>query len=328
MFARIKEAFARLPAKECVFLTLTLDRKRLAVRDAREAFRLLSKMSQSLKRRLDNWMAAKGWKKTGNRYVAVVEAHRSGWPHMHWVLHAPELAIACAEQARSARVLGMSEREGKLAWGELLELIERSGWGYQSTVEAVRDGDAMAGYVSKLAGEADDVKGEVAKMTQLPHEAPPSTRRLRSGKLFLPKRQRSDKTGALVQPRWDSQAKTFIVVPMNPPKWRADESLTEYQERVSQSADVCYAETAYQEHEAARMAWNARLIRLGLGCATVPQERSDRVWEDHRRRAPPRAPPSRAGPAETPSAPIRVGTAAAVQGELVFARRQPDERVH
>lgn len=294
MFARIKEAFKDVPASECVFLTLTLDRAKLDVRDAREAFRLLSSMSQSMKRRLDNWQEKQGWETVGNRYVAVVEAHRSGWPHMHWVMHAPDLAVALAEQHRSARVLGMNEREGKLLWGDLLDLVERSGWGYQSTAEAVRSSDAMAGYMSKLAGELDDTKGELAKMTQLPHESPPNTRRLRSGRGFLPKRRKSSKTGALVQPRWDSGARCFIVVPMNPPVWREGESILDYQERVAQSADCCYAETAYQEHEAARMAWNARLARLGLGHMSLPPDRSDAVWTDHRRRAP----PLRAGPAE------------------------------
>ena len=88
------------------------------------------------------------------------------------------------------------------------------GWGTRSTAEAVRDREAMAGYLTKFAAYAHEHIGELAKITQAPTNAPQKFRRLRSGKGFLPKpRKNLEWTGALVRryydPEWGYVAQAF-----------------------------------------------------------------------------------------------------------------------
>jgi hypothetical protein len=175
-------------------------------------------------------------RKLGNRWVAVVEAHRSGWPHVNLLVWCPELAellraehaqrledpevadaLALARDAwRSGEPLTNEIRErarrATVAGGPVLELLEASGWGRQSTAEAARSTEALAGYVVKLAGLHDAAIGEVAKVTQVPMNAPQRFRRLRSGKGFLPPRHSDPEvTGCMVRRRVSAQGDWEIV---------------------------------------------------------------------------------------------------------------------
>jgi hypothetical protein len=167
----------------------------------------------------------------GNRWAAVVEAHRSGWPHVNVLVWCPELAEELRrEQAErlddpeiaNARALALElwkrrepvphavrelARKAMLVGGDLQELITRplrSGraWGLQSTAEAARDVDAVLGYAVKLAGLHESSVGEIAKVTQVPLGAKARFRRLRTGKGFLPPRvSNPDVTGCLLRRR-------------------------------------------------------------------------------------------------------------------------------
>lgn len=226
-FARIKQAVARpeLDPSGWVFAVLTLDRNAYyggrRWSNVSEAYRALSAMSNKLLKRL-----RREYGEPASNWVAVVEAHRSGWPHINILMHAPALArdletermlrLADPELADAVAEAQAAWREKKkpsnevrerarkvcLIGGRLLEHASAVGWGRQSTAEAARDTDALAGYVVKLAGQHEASMGELAKVTQAPTMAPARFRRLRSGKGFLPPRYYNpDVTGVLVRRR-------------------------------------------------------------------------------------------------------------------------------
>lgn len=259
-FARFQQAVQRVEAAEQTaesgwcFLVLTLDRNghrsgRPWV-DVNEAYRTLGTMTAKLLKRIGRaWGPEERLERSGrskqlrtvralgNRWAAVVEAHRSGWPHVNLVLWCPELAALlrrehaerledpeladAVELARDAwkrreavpSAVRELARKATVIGGELGELVTECGWGYQSTAEAARDIDAVIGYGVKLAGLHDTSIGELAKVTQCPLNAPERFRRLRSGKGFFPPRI-SDPTvtGCLMRRRrsaegdWELQA--------------------------------------------------------------------------------------------------------------------------
>lgn len=253
-FARIKQAAAPLDPSGWCFLVLTLDREGYFSgqpwTDVNAAYRALSKMSRKTLKligrewgpetRLERSGRSKKLRTVralGNRWVSVVEAHRSGWPHVNLLVWCPELAeelrrerddrledpeiadaVALAQDAWSRRepvpaAIRERARQATVAAGSILELLEAAGWGRQSTAEAARSSEAIAGYVVKLAGNHDASVGELAKVTQCPMNAPERFRRLRSGKGFLPPRETNPEvTGCLVRRRrsregdWEIQA--------------------------------------------------------------------------------------------------------------------------
>lgn len=218
-FARIKQAADPLDASGWCFLVLTLDRNNYygtnpkgAWLDVTDAYRQLGRMSEKLLKRLRRRYGF------GNQWVAVVEAHRTGWPHVNFMLWCPELAREL-ERDRVARVdAGATERESILLGGELLEHATQTGWGTQSTAEVARSAEALAGYLVKLAGNHDATVGELAKCTQVPTNAPERFRRLRSGKAFLPPRHHDPSvTGCLVRRR-RAAAGDWEIERVNPPK--------------------------------------------------------------------------------------------------------------
>lgn len=227
-FARIKQATERpeLSADGWVFCVLTLDRNdyygdhgERQFADVNDAYRQIARMSYKLLQRIRRrWGVTATAGRDANAWVAVVEAHRSGWPHLNLMIHSPALA-AELEAERIARVdAGASTRESTLLGGALLEHATAVGWGRQSTAESAHSTDALAGYLVKLAGRHDASTGELAKITQAPLNAPERFRRLRSGKAFLPPRH-SDPTvtGCLVRRR-RAAAGDWEIERVNPPK--------------------------------------------------------------------------------------------------------------
>lgn len=267
-FARFKQAVQRVEAEQApgtpsgwVFLVATLDRDGYFSGkpwvDVNAAYRSLGKMSRKLLERIGReWgpetreevrTIRKGQRAgqtvvrhvptLGNRWVSVVEAHRSGWPHVNLVFWCPELAAllrreradrledpAIADAVELARdawkrreavphAVRELARQATLAGGRVAEILEASGWGLQSTAEAARDIEAVIGYGVKLAGLHDASAGELAKVTQCPMNAPERFRRLRSGKGFLPPREKDETvTGCMMRRRrsaegdWELQA--------------------------------------------------------------------------------------------------------------------------
>lgn len=196
-FARIREAVKRdeYVADGWCWMVLTLDRDgyysgRPWV-SSTEAYRELSRMSRNFLARVRRAYGGQ----PGSAWVAVVEAHRTGWPHVNVMFYSPELARELREEKEAYVATGSTERDATLLHGELRIAAENTGWGRQSIAEAVKDREALASYLVKLVGE-------VAKVSQSPVNAPIKFRRLRSGRHFLPPRHRNPHiTGALVRRR-------------------------------------------------------------------------------------------------------------------------------
>jgi hypothetical protein len=219
VFARIKEAFTPLEVDGTIFMVLTLDRDGTKSgkpwKDETQAYRELSRMSRLFLKRVNRYCKARGWKPVGNKWVATVEAHKSGWPHVNFMMHCPELALELERQRMTARANGATHREATLLQDELLQHATASGWGVQCTAERARSVDALAGYVTKLAGKADRTTAELAKLSQAPLNAPIRFRRLRSGKGFLPPRRFDPEvTGTLVRRRREYDG-TVLVLPLH-----------------------------------------------------------------------------------------------------------------
>jgi hypothetical protein len=231
-FARIRDACAPLDADGFVFLVLTLDRDGRTTgkpwTDAREAYRELSSMSRKFLKRVNRLCESQGWERPRSRWVAVVEAHRSGMPHVNFMVYAPELARALADARARKLADGATAREAVLLDGALLEHAVATGWGYQSTAEQCRDRGALAGYITKLttSEHVHTTAGELAKLTQLPLNAPQRFRRLRAGKGFLAPRNKDESvTGTLVRRRREPDG-TVTVLPLHNVKCATARALT------------------------------------------------------------------------------------------------------
>lgn len=236
-FARIHEAMTRpgLDPMGWVFLVLTLDRQgtysgRRPWANEQEAFRDLQRLSQGFLRNVRKQQRARGWRVTGNEWVGTVESHRSGWPHLNLAIYSPELAAELRRDEQTLAELGATERDRQLVRGWLKRVVladvsmgrehmvmtpdgpesrtVMASWGIESTAEAARNRDALAGYIVKLSSEAGQVDrhgvartvGEVAKMCQAPSNARMKLRRLRAGKGFLPPRRKDPEwTGVLIR---------------------------------------------------------------------------------------------------------------------------------
>ena len=208
MFARIAKASANLSPDGWCFFVLTLDRNgtysgEKKWENAQEAYRDLSRLRAAFFQNLRRFQKRMGWPKVLNQWVGTTEAHKAktgGWPHLNLMIHSPMLAeYLRAERAERERQ-GLAGRDLIQCTGELLAVVENAGWGIMSTAESARDGQAVAGYITKIAGKSDQTTGEITKLTQLPMNMPFRFRRLASGKSFLPPRAKNpDVTGALVR---------------------------------------------------------------------------------------------------------------------------------
>jgi hypothetical protein len=168
-------------------LVLTLDRdgyySGAPWADVNEAYRALGSMTRAALARIGRtWgpetrLERSGRSKTlrtvralGNRWAAVVEAHRSGWPHVNLLVWCPELAAElrreqadrledpeladAIELARDAwkrreavpRAVREHARQPTHGGGEHAAHHPAPGWGRQSSAEAAPSGDAVCGY--------------------------------------------------------------------------------------------------------------------------------------------------------------------------------------
>jgi len=166
-FARIKEALEKRPS--WVYLVLTLHRRGSRI----VAWRSITKRLFTLRR----WIGRNFEGKV--EYIALVEQHKDGWPHVNVLIHCPGFV---AEAVRDWR--GLRQR--------VTEAALRAGWGFRLWLEPMRSRGAIAGYFVKLCGE-------VAKTCQAPVAAPKGFRRLRASRGLLPPRHKDpDITGKLL----------------------------------------------------------------------------------------------------------------------------------
>lgn len=222
LYARIAEARSKLDAHGWTFWVLTLDNARGRWRSAAHAYAELARLTRRFLDRLRYRIVWRGKRKfreprysLRNQWVATVEAHKSGMPHVNLMIWCPDLAADVDEQVRKREAMGMLGRNRVLLSGDLLSMVTASGWGVQATAERARSPRQVASYMVKVAAKADATASEVAKCTQLPKNAPARFRRLRSGEKFLPKRYKNpDYTGTLVR-RTKDQNGAPCVLPLH-----------------------------------------------------------------------------------------------------------------
>lgn len=208
LYARLKEATDRYAAPEWVFAVMTLDRNGYYSgqpwKDSTEAYRALGHMTEKFLKRLRRFAIRRGWPSFKSEWCQVVEAHKSGWPHVNILIHCPELALFLASEKAERTANGESDHIARLIKGELEFHAMETGWGKRSTMEQVENTGKMAGYLTDVAKHADEHLGELSKLTQVPMNAPHHFRRLRSGKGFLPPvRKNPEWTGTLVRRYFD-----------------------------------------------------------------------------------------------------------------------------
>jgi hypothetical protein len=179
------------------FFVLTLDRdgwySGKPWKNEREAYASLGVMARKFLKRLNRLAEKQGVEPPGKRWVATVEAHKSGWPHYQLALYLPpEWAEDLPEE--------QGYQEG---WSDLSDTIRtharKVGWGRVSSFERCRDAFESIGYLIGTAGKHEASIGELSKITQLPLNAPARFRRLRAGKGFLPPRTKGKATGTLIR---------------------------------------------------------------------------------------------------------------------------------
>lgn len=204
MFARMSEAFAPYPPEHLVFMVLTLssDQQKRRHYDLKSLYRELRRRVEMFVKRLRRFLEREGVEPFGSEWVSTVEQHRSGVPHVNMLIGCEAFAKWVKIRTDGNRLLGLDDRESTLLGrldGELAEHLEACGLGWRCTAEIAQSRDKVIGYLGKIARWADQTHAEIAKVSQLPVKAPKGFRRLRSGRNFLPKRHKGDKTGTIVR---------------------------------------------------------------------------------------------------------------------------------
>lgn len=169
-FVRCREAISSRPG--WVYVVLTFDPKRWPG----GPFEAFSGSGKSWNRLRSNLTRRYG----KLDYLQTWEATKKGWPHVNILIHNP-------------KILSMDWREFRQ---DLKRRAVQAGFGEVLWVEPVRDKEAMAGYLTKLARE---LVGAVRK-DQVPVNAPRHFRRIRASRGLLPKVfKNADYTGVLLQ---------------------------------------------------------------------------------------------------------------------------------
>lgn len=182
--ARIEKALDGVELGDLVFVTLTFDQKRWE--SAAKAWR---HSKDCWKRLVDNlryrYGCGRGRARDNARivYVQTWEQHSSGWPHVHALIHCPELA---QDVRRRGQFWSKAELRNVWRWQKavLQPEAQRAGFGWRCDVDFPRkDRGAVAGYLLKIAKELTHSGG---KGNQTPIAAPKGFRRLRATVKFLP----------------------------------------------------------------------------------------------------------------------------------------------
>jgi hypothetical protein len=159
-FVRVRDAIASRSG--WVYIVLTFNPQQWG--DEWEAYRAGVKLWGRLRRRME-----RTWGKI--EHIQTWERHQSGWPHVNILIHNEHLAADCA---------GDGWKKVRKEWLEPNAIA--CGWGMRTWIEPMKDQEAMAGYMTKLARE---LVGAGVK-DQVPINAPKHFRRLRASPGLLP----------------------------------------------------------------------------------------------------------------------------------------------
>lgn len=190
-FVRTKEALEACPETDLVYCVLTFQQRgKRTFFSPLEAYKGLGDALAKLIR-----LVRRLWPGEPVDYIATVERHQSGWPHVNVVIRSASLADY---------VRGFVDDDKRPdAWLRLCQ--RKAGFGPVAWWEPVRSAVGIADYCSKVAGKflegASSLTGEIVKITQLPLNAPRRMRRIRSSRGFLPlaKREKKSFAGVLIR---------------------------------------------------------------------------------------------------------------------------------
>ncbi len=207
-YERLAAVLLKEDHRSVVMLTLTVDRYgtftgRPEV-SPEEVQKDLARRFLNLKRMLNRWLVRRGFPPIGNKWVRVIEAHRSGWPHLHVVVVSEGLAEYLRADYAKRQANGVTELHDLIKVdGELAKMVEAVGFGRISAGEVARNVGALCNYAAKLSGEFDSSMRELAKLTQRPLNAKKRLRTFQAGRRFVEPRVVSnpETTGGLASVR-------------------------------------------------------------------------------------------------------------------------------
>lgn len=189
-YARISEALRRCDSEDLVFAVFTFDQQgRYGGRKFKDPAEAMECMPwQKYLRRLKYWARKQGQRVS---YVATVEIHANGWPHLNVVFHSAALAELVRGYHRRCEAMGIPAKLRK-APRSMCKMAVDAGWGPRLSMSAVESPEAVAKYSAKVAtqGGVGQISAEVTKRSQDPVDAPRGFRTLRSSRRFLPPRAR------------------------------------------------------------------------------------------------------------------------------------------
>lgn len=205
LYARLTEAFAKVPTRDLIFMVFTLSSHwHQPGQPKAPRYEAAHRARTLFVKRLRKWLEVNYGYQFENRNFWAVEEHRSGVPHINFVFAHEGYSKDLRSEKMGYQAGGLSPREAIRMRGEILRIAEESGFGRVCTAEACRDGEAgaqkLAGYLTKTV---QGLAGEQQKKTQLPVDSPYRRRTWGAGKGFVPPKHTSngEYTGGVVSRR-------------------------------------------------------------------------------------------------------------------------------
>lgn len=176
MFARIAEAFEPFPAHELVFVVLTLDSQfhALDFSELDQVYKELRARLEWFRKRLRRQLEKQGLGDFGKRWIAVIEQHETGVPHVNLVMHCPAWASWLETRRLERKRNGQRDRTARLIANTLdrrddmdrvwLKMLNECGFGFASTAEQVRSKGEVLGYCAGVARHADATAARMAHL--------------------------------------------------------------------------------------------------------------------------------------------------------------------
>jgi hypothetical protein len=228
------EAFSRQEGQRISFLVLTIPYSYSSTADeALAMYSALSGMFERFRKRINRELEKRNKQPIGNRWISVVEAHQSGWPHVNVLIQGNDFAELLEEEQYTVE---KSKRgDFRLLHGLIAQHAKECGFGRVSGNVQGDVKNALA-YVIKTAKEWN-------KALQLPLMAEKRFRRVRSGKGFLPKSHRQQRQEAR---RLEGGSGGCLTVNDSPYKTRAP-TIAPFRRRLAETISFAGHVSFYQE---------------------------------------------------------------------------------